>query len=159
VVLAQSQRIAFGALPVDPSCLLWDSNASTTFTPDFSQRAGGTDSFFQTDWLGSTRYVTDSSGATTAAQSYEAFGHRDAQTPGSPNHPTDMQWAGGWRPIMRTLSPGHPVSGSASTNQGRLSNNCQRQPSASSTSIFGARPVGRWRSSHWRSSRRMAAGT
>jgi RHS repeat-associated protein len=80
-----------------PMGLLWDSNASTTYTPGFSQRAGGTDSFFQTDWLGSTRYVTASNGTTvTAAQSYDAFGHRDAQAMGSPNHPTDMQWAGGW---------------------------------------------------------------
>jgi RHS repeat-associated protein len=41
--------------------------------------------------------VTDVSGSTaTAAQSYDAFGAVDAQAPGSPNHPTDLAFAGAW---------------------------------------------------------------
>jgi RHS repeat-associated protein len=60
-------------------------------------QSGGsfTDSFFQADWLGSTRYVTDSTGQQTlAAQNYDAWGNRVAGT--GLWHPTDLQWAGAW---------------------------------------------------------------
>jgi hypothetical protein len=48
----------------------------------------------------------------TAAQHYHAFSHRDAHAPGSPNHPTDMQWGGerGYQPVRSNgateLGPG-----------------------------------------------------
>jgi RHS repeat-associated protein len=100
---AQSHEYSYS-----PFGLLWENNLSTiptstttTYTPGFGQRvqSGGssTDSFFQVDWLGSTRYVTDSTGQQTlAAQNYDAWGNRIAQALGSPNHPTDLQWAGAW---------------------------------------------------------------
>jgi RHS repeat-associated protein len=60
-----------------------------------TERGSTTDSFFQVDWLGSTRYVTDSTEQQTlAAQNYDAWGNRVAGT--GVWHPTDLQWAGGW---------------------------------------------------------------
>jgi RHS repeat-associated protein len=80
-----------------PYGLLWSSNPNTVYTPGFGHRSNGINSFYQVDWLGSTRYVTDITGSTVlAAQSYDAWGHRDAQAMGSPNWPTDLQFAGGW---------------------------------------------------------------
>jgi RHS repeat-associated protein len=76
---------------------LWSSNPNTVYTPGFGHRSNGINSFYQVDWLGSTRYVTDVTGSTVlAAQSYDAWGNVDAQAPGSPNHPTDLMFAGGW---------------------------------------------------------------
>jgi RHS repeat-associated protein len=80
-----------------PYGLLWSSNPNTVYTPGFGHRSNGINSFYQVDWLGSTRYITDITGTSVlAAQSYDAWGHRDVQATGSPNHPTDMQFAGGW---------------------------------------------------------------
>jgi RHS repeat-associated protein len=63
----------------------------------YSHRSNGIASFYDTDWLGSTRYVTSSNGSVwTAAQSYDASGARIAQGPSSPNHPGDFQFAAGW---------------------------------------------------------------
>jgi hypothetical protein len=33
-----------------------------TYTPGISQNVNGTDTFFHTDWLGSTRHLSDSTG-------------------------------------------------------------------------------------------------
>ena len=79
-----------------PYGLLWSSNPNTVYTPGFGHRSNGVNSFYQQDWLGSTRSITDSTGATVAQQSYEAWGSRDVLGPGSPNWPTDMQFGGAW---------------------------------------------------------------
>jgi hypothetical protein len=42
-----------------PFGLLHDSHQSTYYTPGFAHRANGIDRYYHTDWLGSTRYVTD----------------------------------------------------------------------------------------------------
>ena len=42
-----------------PDGVLYDSNGNTTFTPGLAQRSGSTDRFFHTDWLGSTRWISD----------------------------------------------------------------------------------------------------
>jgi hypothetical protein len=59
--------------------------------------------FYRTDWLGSTGYTTDITGALTASQSYDAWGSRDQLAQGSPNWPTDMQFAGAWAYQMRKI--------------------------------------------------------
>jgi hypothetical protein len=80
-----------------PHRLLWESNPNTVYTPGFGHRSNGVNSFYQVDWLGSTRYVTSDNGNVwTAAQAYDAFGNRASQGQGSPNHPTDLQFASGW---------------------------------------------------------------
>ena len=64
--------------------VLYDSFSSSTYTPGVSQRVGGGDQFFHTDWLGSTRYLSDSTGNNFPnALRYDAFGSRSA-TGGSP---------------------------------------------------------------------------
>jgi hypothetical protein len=42
--------------------LLYDSYNSAVYTPGVSQRIGSTDTYFHTDWLGSTRYLSDGTG-------------------------------------------------------------------------------------------------
>jgi transposase len=42
--------------------VLHDSKDDTAYTPGVSQRSNGVDRFFHTDWLGSTRYLSDSTG-------------------------------------------------------------------------------------------------
>jgi hypothetical protein len=54
-----------------PYGLLWESNRNTNYTPGFGHRSNGVSSFYHVDWLGSTCYVTDSGGTSTAALSYE----------------------------------------------------------------------------------------
>jgi RHS repeat-associated protein len=62
-------------------------------TPGLAQRSGSTDRFFQEDWLGSTRYMTDSSGNTApSALRYDAFGERMATA--GPAYPTEFQFVG-----------------------------------------------------------------
>jgi RHS repeat-associated protein len=56
---------------------------STTYTPGVSQRktgpTGSVDSFFHQDWLGSTRYLTDSTGQNApSAYRYDAYGNTSA---------------------------------------------------------------------------------
>src|SRR5207244_3402332 len=59
--------------------VLHDSFSSSTHTPGVSQRVGGGDQFFHTDWLGSTRYLSDSTGNNFPnALRYDAFGNRSA---------------------------------------------------------------------------------
>jgi RHS repeat-associated protein len=57
-----------------------DSNGSwTTHTPGVSQRANGTDSYFHSDWIGSTRYLTGANGLTTpSAYRFDGFGNVSA---------------------------------------------------------------------------------
>jgi hypothetical protein len=57
-------------LGYSPYGLLWSSNPNTVYTPGFGHRSNGINSFYQVDWLGSTRYVTDITGSSVlAAQS------------------------------------------------------------------------------------------
>jgi RHS repeat-associated protein len=62
-------------------------------TPGLAQRSNGVDRFFQEDWIGSTRYLTDSSGnSAPSALRYDAFGERTA-TAGTA-YPTEFAFVG-----------------------------------------------------------------
>jgi RHS repeat-associated protein len=75
--------------------VLYDSSNSTTYTPGVSQNVNGTDSFYDTDWLGSTRYLTSGTGNTaTAAPRYDAFGERTNALEAV--WASDFQFAGEW---------------------------------------------------------------
>jgi hypothetical protein len=53
------------------------ANNTITYTPGVSQQVNGVDQFFSVDWLGSTRYLTDSSGNSFPnLLRYDAFGER-----------------------------------------------------------------------------------
>jgi RHS repeat-associated protein len=73
---------------------LFDSAGATVYTPGFAQRRGVTDRFFHDDWLGSTRYLTDSGQAVTSAMRFDAYGARSALGGTDGPHPTDYQYAG-----------------------------------------------------------------
>jgi RHS repeat-associated protein len=73
--------------------LLYDSYNSAVYTPGVSQRVNGVDSYFHTDWLGSTRYLSDSTGNNFPnALRYDAFGNRSAT--GGSYDPSPFQFAG-----------------------------------------------------------------
>jgi RHS repeat-associated protein len=57
-----------------------DSNGDTaTYTPGVSQRKNGVDSYFHSDWIGSTRYLTGANGLTTpSAYRFDGFGNVSA---------------------------------------------------------------------------------
>src|SRR5207248_11069088 len=74
--------------------ILYDSSATTVYTPGLAQRAGGVDRFFHTDWLGSTRYLSDGSGNSfPSGLRYSAFGERSATGGTDPYDPSDFQFA------------------------------------------------------------------
>jgi RHS repeat-associated protein len=76
-----------------------------------SQRVNGTDRFFHTDWLGSTRYLSDSTGNNfPSGMRYDGYGSRTS-TGGSVAHPTDFQWAGGWGYQKEHADAGDPGIG------------------------------------------------
>jgi RHS repeat-associated protein len=77
-----------------PGGVLYDG--ATTYTPGLSQRYNGINPrFVHSDWVGSTRYLSDSSGNFfPSALRYDAFGQRTALA--GPNQPTPFQFAGGW---------------------------------------------------------------
>jgi hypothetical protein len=55
----------------------YDALNGSAYTPGVSQQANGVDRFFDTDWLGSTRYLADSSGNSFPnLLRYDAFGER-----------------------------------------------------------------------------------
>jgi RHS repeat-associated protein len=54
------------------------ATGSTTYTPGVSQRNGSTDLFLHEDWLGSTRYLTDSQGTAPTAYRFDAYGNTSA---------------------------------------------------------------------------------
>jgi RHS repeat-associated protein len=78
-----------------PGGVLYDSNGNTTFTPGLAQRSGGTDRFFHTDWLGSTRWMSDGANGNSfpVYALFDSFGNRqtDVTTPGSFS---PFQWGG-----------------------------------------------------------------
>jgi hypothetical protein len=72
-----------------------DPLKSTTRTPGVSQRVDGADRFSHTDWLGSMRYLSDSTENNFPnALRYDAFGNRSAT--GGTYDPTPFQFAGDW---------------------------------------------------------------
>src|SRR5262249_4119801 len=75
-----------------------DSYLDTRYTPGLLQRRNGVDRFFHSDWLGSTRHLSDSTGSATVPSSlrYDAFGNRSAWSGSDGETPTDFQFAGGW---------------------------------------------------------------
>jgi RHS repeat-associated protein len=71
------------------------ANGGTTFTPGLAERRGSTDKYVHEDWLGSTRYLSDSTGLLTPnALRFDGYGRLSAHQGGT--HPTEFQWAGGW---------------------------------------------------------------
>jgi RHS repeat-associated protein len=80
-----------------PLGLLHEDNPTTIYTPGFGHRSNGINSFYHVDWLGSTRYTSDSSGNTfPQGLRYDAYGNRSATLDPNNWHPTDEQWAGLW---------------------------------------------------------------
>jgi RHS repeat-associated protein len=76
-----------------------------------SQRSNGVDRFFHTDWLGSTRWMSDSTGNNfPSGMRYTGYGERSA-TAGSVAHPSDFQWAGGWGYQKEYADAGDPGIG------------------------------------------------
>lgn len=52
---------------------------STVYTPGVSQRQNGVDRFFHSDWIGSTRYLTDGTGLSApTAYRFDAYGNQSA---------------------------------------------------------------------------------
>jgi RHS repeat-associated protein len=86
-------------------------DAGTEYTPGFSERQTGADQFYDTDWLGSTRYLGDVTGIYfNAALRFDAFGNRSAtgNLP-SPYDPTDFQFGAEWgyqTSYANTMEPG-----------------------------------------------------
>jgi RHS repeat-associated protein len=74
--------------------LLHDSSGNTVYTPGFSQRKSGTDAFFHTDWIGSTRYLTAANGlGIPTGYRFDAFGNQSA---GAGIDQTSLKFAGAW---------------------------------------------------------------
>jgi RHS repeat-associated protein len=73
--------------------LLHDTAGNTVYTPGVSQRSSIGDRYFHEDWLGSTRYLTDSSGQAPTAYRFDAFG---AQSAAAGPDTTSLKFAGGW---------------------------------------------------------------
>jgi len=74
-----------------------DSNANTSYTPGLAHRQGSADRFYHSDWLGSTRFLSDGTGIDfPSALRYDAFGRRSATGGVDPYHPSDFQFAGAW---------------------------------------------------------------
>jgi RHS repeat-associated protein len=74
--------------------LLHDSSGNTVYTPGFSQRKSGTDAYFHTDWIGSTRYMTAGNGlGIPTGYRFDAFGNQSA---GAGIDQTSLKFAGAW---------------------------------------------------------------
>jgi RHS repeat-associated protein len=91
--------------------MLHSSNPNTLYVPGIGRRSNGQYRWFQLDWLGSTRSLTDAAGNTTSEQRYEAFGSRSAKTGSDPFHPSDFQWGGGWGYQTETAFSNEPGLG------------------------------------------------
>jgi hypothetical protein len=73
-----------------------DSNLSTVHTPGLAQRQGSTDRFCHSDWVGSTRYLSDSTGnSIPSALRFDAFGHRSAAGAAGRRHPSPLRGGDG----------------------------------------------------------------
>ena len=69
------------------------SDGTATFTPGVSERRSGASKFLNTDYLGSTKQITNSSQTTTDTFQYDAFG---LQTGRTGTTPTPFGFAGAW---------------------------------------------------------------
>src|SRR5207244_657343 len=75
-----------------PGGIVFDSSGSTVLTPGLAQRSNGVDRFSHPDWIGSARYLTDSTGnVAPSALRYDAFGERMALA--GPAYPAEFQFA------------------------------------------------------------------
>ena len=91
-----------------PTGMLCDSSGSTVFTPGLAQRQNGVDRFVHEDWLGSLRYLTDSTGNNCpSAMRMDAYGRRTLTGGTDSYNPTPFQWASGGatRRIMPARRP------------------------------------------------------
>ena len=77
--------------------MLHDSSSDTIYTPGLAQRQGSVDRLFHSDWLGSTRYLSEGTNGNSFPTTlrYDAFGQRTLAAVGS-THPTDLQFGGEW---------------------------------------------------------------
>jgi RHS repeat-associated protein len=65
-------------------------------TPRLSHRKNATDRFYHSGWLGSTRYLSDSTGNSFPnGMRYDGYGRKVSQT-GGDWHPSQFLFAGGW---------------------------------------------------------------
>jgi RHS repeat-associated protein len=72
------------------------ANNTIVYTPGVSQNVNGVDRFFDTDWLGSTRYLSDSTGNSFPnLLRYDAFGER-SDNGATGWDPSDYQFAADW---------------------------------------------------------------
>src|SRR5262249_17444852 len=80
-----------------PGGIVYDNNTGVTTPPGLSKRQSGVDRFFHTDWLGSTRYLSDNSGNSfPTALRFDAFGNWSATNPPATYNATDYQFGGAW---------------------------------------------------------------
>jgi RHS repeat-associated protein len=80
-----------------PGGLLWDSHPNHVFTPGWGHRSNGINTFYHSDWLGSTRYTSDITGNSfPQALRTDAFGNRSATGDPANWHPTDFQFGADW---------------------------------------------------------------
>jgi RHS repeat-associated protein len=94
-----------------PGGMVHSSNPNTLYVLGTGRRSNGQYRWFQLDWLGSTRSLTDAAGNTTSEQRYEAFGSRTSKTGTDPFHPTDFQWGGAWGYQTETAFSNEPGLG------------------------------------------------
>ncbi|HEV8574916.1 MAG TPA: RHS repeat-associated core domain-containing protein [Dehalococcoidia bacterium] len=81
-----------------PGGLLTDSNDSAVYTPGLAQRTTSLgDRFTHSDWLGSTRYTSDSTGFNLpGVLNFDAFGNRSSTGGVDPLPSTPFEFAGAW---------------------------------------------------------------
>ena len=80
-----------------PGGVLFDSNASSTYTPGLAQNQGVRIAYLHSDWIGSTRYLSDSTGNNFPGMlRYDAFGDRSSTGGTDGYDPTASQFAGGY---------------------------------------------------------------
>jgi RHS repeat-associated protein len=98
-----------------PGGVLYDG--ATTYTPGLAQRQGTSASrFAHSDWVGSTRYLSDPSGLVMpSALRYDAYGQRTALA--GPTYPTPYQFAGGWGYETEYSDASEPYLGLAYVDQ------------------------------------------
>jgi hypothetical protein len=80
------------------------ANNTIVYTPGVSQNVNGVDRFFDTDWLGSTRYLSDSTGNSFPnLLRYDAFGER-SDNGATGWDPSDYQFGAEWGYQVRHLT-------------------------------------------------------
>ncbi len=76
--------------------IIHDTNASRTFTPGLAQRGGDPpeDKFIHADHIGSTRWLSDGTGAFPNGIRYTAFGQKTSLPATTDWQPVDFLFAG-----------------------------------------------------------------